>query len=307
MSGITAGAVRELRERTGVGMMDCKKALAETNGDVEAAVDWLRKKGHATATKKAGRAASEGLVGICAQGNKAAIIEVNAETDFVGRNATFQDYVKVAAEAAMKFDSIEDLKKAAFPGEDKSFEEQLTNLIATIGENMSLRRLATLSVENGVVANYIHTQIAPNQGRIGVILGLESTGDAEKLQDLGKQICMHIAATAPKACHIEDMDPEIVARERQVLVDQAKDSGKPEAVINQMIEGRMKKFYQESVLTEQLFIMDGERRVSQVIADAEKEVGAPVKLTTFVRYNLGEGVEKKEENFAAEVAATMGQ
>lgn len=301
MAEITASMVKELREQTSAGMMDCKKALNETNGDMDAAVDWLRKKGLASAAKKAGRAAAEGLVAVATTDGKAAMIELNAETDFVSRNDTFQSVVSQVADLALKTGSdVETLKETDLNG--KTVQENITNLIASIGENMELRRAATLSVDNGVVASYIHSALVPNMGRIGVLVALESTGDKAALEALGKQIAMHVAATRPAALSVEDLDPELVARERQVLVDQATASGKPQDIAEKMVEGRIRKFYEEVVLLQQAFIMDTDKTVETVIADASKELGADVKMTGFVRFELGEGVEKKEDNFADEVA-----
>lgn len=301
MAEITASMVKELREQTSAGMMDCKKALNETNGDMDAAVDWLRKKGLASAAKKAGRAAAEGLVAVATTDGKAAMIELNAETDFVSRNDTFQSVVSQVADLALKTGSdVETLKETDLNG--KTVQENITNLIASIGENMELRRAATLSVDNGVVASYIHSALVPNMGRIGVLVALESTGDKAALEALGKQIAMHVAATRPAALSVEDLDPELVARERQVLVDQATASGKPQDIAEKMVEGRIRKFYEEVVLLQQAFIMDTDKTVETVIADASKELGTDVKMTGFVRFELGEGVEKKEDNFADEVA-----
>lgn len=304
MAEITAALVKELREKTGAGMMDCKKALTETAGDVEAAVDWLRKKGLAAAAKKAGRLAAEGLVGAAAAGPKAAIVEVNSETDFVARNETFQGFVAKVAELSLSANGdIDALKAAAYPGTGRTVEEELAHQIATIGENMNLRRTATLSVPQGVVASYMHNQVAPNLGKIAVLVALESTGDAEKLQALGKQLAMHVAATNPASLGTDDLDPALLERERNVLIEQAKASGRPDDIIQKMVEGRIRKFYEEVCFLEQLFVMDGKTKVSKVVEDAAKEIGAPVKVTGFLRFALGEGIEKEEGDFAAEVAA----
>jgi elongation factor Ts len=304
MAEITAALVKELREKTGAGMMDCKKALSESAGDLEAAVDWLRKKGLSAAAKKAGRVAAEGLVAIAASGPKAAMVEVNAETDFVARNDAFQAYAAKAAEVALATSAKDEeaLKAAAFPGTDKSMADELTNLIATVGENMAIRRVAQLAVPQGVVASYVHNALSPTLGKIGVLVALDSAAPAEKLMALGKQIAMHIAAARPEALTIADVDASALEREKNVLADQARASGKPEAIIEKMVEGRLRKYYEEVVLTEQIFVVDGETKVGKVVENAGKEWGAPVKLAGFVRFQLGEGIEKPAEDFAVEVA-----
>src|SRR4051812_21909921 len=307
MAEISAQLVKELREKSGAGMMDCKKALAATNGDLEVAVDWLRKQGLAQASKKAGRVAAEGLVGVAVQGPRGVIVEVNSETDFVARNDKFQDFVAKASEIALKTgDDVEALKAAPFPGSGKAVGDYLTELVATIGENIQIRRAKSLSVPTGVVASYVHSAIAAGRGKIGVLVALESTGDAAQLSELGKQLAMHVAAANPQSISVATLDPASVARERAILLDQARSSGKPEAVIEKMVEGRLKKFYEDTVLLEQVFVVDGESRVSKVIADAEKNVGAPVKVVAFARYALGEGIQKAQSDFAAEVAAAVG-
>jgi elongation factor Ts len=294
--------VKDLREKTGAGMMDCKKALAEVGGDMEAAVDWLRKKGLSAAVKKAGRVAAEGLVAVAAGGSKAAIIEVNAETDFVARNDSFQAFVLQAAKIELETGAdVETLKNKPYEGKG-TVQETLTNLVATIGENMNIRRTNGLSVSKGIVATYVHNALAPNLGKIGVLVALESTGDTAKLQELGKQLAMHIAAARPEALSIADVDPKAVARERDVLTEQAKASGKPDNVIEKMVDGRIRKYYEDVVLLEQVYVVDGETRVSKVVENAAATVGAPVKITGFVRYQLGEGIEKTADDFAAEVA-----
>ncbi|MDX2101158.1 MAG: elongation factor Ts [Alphaproteobacteria bacterium] len=306
MAEITAALVKELREKSGAGMMDCKKALNETAGDLEAAIDWLRKKGLAAAAKKAGRVAAEGLVGVAVDGTRGAVVEINAETDFVARNEQFQAFVAKAATLALDAGgSIDALKAAAF-GDGKSVEETLTALIATIGENMSARRTAQLSVTNGVVAGYIHNQLVPGLGKIGVLVALESTGDADKLTAAAKQIAMHVAAANPIALTVDTVDTAVVDRERAVLREQAAASGKPAEIIEKMLEGRLRKFYEEVVLLEQVFVVDGETRIKDVVAKLGKEIGAPVALTGFIRYALGEGIEKQATDFAAEVAAQAG-
>jgi elongation factor Ts len=307
MAEITPNLVRELREKSGAGMMDCKKALVENNGDLEAAVDWLRKKGLAAAAKKAGRVAAEGLVGVAASGNAAAVVEINAETDFIARNPQFQAMVLQAAEiAAAKDHTVESLAQAAFKGEAATLSEEITRLIAVIGENMNLRRVERLSVANGVVATYVHNATTPGLGRIGVLVALESTSDAAKLQDLGRKIAMHVAAATPQSLDVASLDPLALERERAVLVDQARASGRPEEVIQKMVEGRVRKFYEEVVLLEQVFVMDGKTKIADVVEQFAKEIGTPVVLKGFVRYNLGEGIEKEETDFAAEVQAQAG-
>ncbi len=306
MAEISARQVKELRDKTGAGMMDCKKALIETSGDIEAAVDWLRKKGLAAAAKKAGRVASDGLVGVAAEGTRAALVEINAETDFVARNEDFQEAVRTIAKVALDTGGeIDALRDAAYPGADMTVGERLTALIATIGENIQLRRTAALSVENGVVATYMHGQIAPGLGRIGVLVALSSTGDAEKLAALGKQIAMHVAAARPEALAVADIDPAAIERERTVLVDQARASGKPDAVIEKMVEGRLRKFYQEVALLEQISVIDGKTPIAKVLEAAASDLGAPVEITGFRRFALGEGIEKAETDFAAEVASQI--
>ena len=306
MAEITAALVKDLREKTGAGMMDCKKALTEMGGDLEGAVDWLRKKGLAAAAKKAGRVAAEGLVGVAASGVRGAMVEVNSETDFVARNEAFQDFVrKVTDLAVASGGEVEKIKPAAYPG-GGTVGEKLTSLVATIGENMTLRRAVGLSVGQGVVATYVHNAAAPGLGKIGVLVALESAGPADKVAALGKQIAMHIAAANPLSLSVADLDKAAIERERNVLAEQAKASGKPENVIAKMVEGRLRKFYEDVVLLEQVFVVDGESRVSAVLDKAAKEIGAPVKIAAFRRYALGEGIERKEADFAAEVAAQLG-
>ena len=304
---ITASMVKELRETSGAGMMDCKKALAETDGDMEAAIDWLRTKGLSKAAKKSGRIAAEGLIAIAAEGNKAAVVEVNAETDFVSRNEQFQELARNIASVTVSAGSnLDDILAAAYPG-GASVADTITNAVATIGENMNVRRGEVMSVENGVVSAYMHSATAPGLGRLGVLVALESTGDVEKLDALGKQIAMHVAATNPMAATTDELDPAAVEREKAVFSEQAKASGKPDNIIEKMVEGRLRKFYEEVVLLKQTFVIDGENTVEQAIKNAEGDVGAPIKLVGFVRFALGEGIEKKEEDFAAEVAAASGQ
>lgn len=303
MAEITAELVKKLRDSTSAGMMDCKKALSETKGDFEAAVDWLRKKGLSAAAKKSGRAASEGLVAAAVEGKKGALIELNAETDFVARNEKFQATAKQIAGQALKTKGDVEALKNEKLSTGKTVQEEVTALIATIGENMTLRRSAVLEVSNGIVASYIHSAIAPGLGKIGILVGLESTGDAAKLEALGKQIAMHIAAARPESLDIASVSGEMLEREKNIFRDQAKASGKPDNIIEKMIEGRIRKYYEEIVLLEQVFVIDGKTKISDVVANASKEIGAPVKVTGFVRFALGEGVEKAENDFAAEVAA----
>ena len=307
MAEITAALVKKLREKTGAGMMDCKKALSENNGDIDDSVDWLRTKGLAAAAKKADRAASEGLISLQVDGNTGAMVEINAETDFVARNETFQDVVtKVAAVVLNTGADIEAIKAAAYPNTDRNVDEEITHQIATIGENMLLRRVASLSIDTGVLASYLHGSLAPSLGKIGVLVALESDGDPAKLQELGKQLAMHIAATKPMAISRDDLDASVVERERSVLSEQARESGKPEEIIEKMVEGRLRKFFEEVCLNDQTFVIDGETRISQVLEKASKDLGKPVSLAGFKLLVLGEGIEKKEEDFAAEVAAVAG-
>lgn len=308
MADISPKLVKDLREKTGAGMMDCKKALTETSGDLEAAVDWLRKKGLAAAAKKSGRVAAEGLVAVSCKDNRGAIVEVNAETDFVGRNEHFQKFAMKVAElsSAVKGD-LEALKKQAYPETSKTVEEELTHLVATIGENMGLRRAAYLEVSQGTVVPYVHSATAPGLGRLGVLVALESSAPKDKLEALGKQIAMHIAASQPIALSIDAVDPKEVERERAIFRDQALASGKPEEFIDKMVEGRLRKFYEESVLEEQVFVIDGKTRIKDVVTNASKELNTPIKLAAFVRFGLGEGIEKEQTDFAAEVAAQLGK
>jgi len=306
MTQITAAQVKELREKTGAGMMDCKKALVENEGDMEASVDWLRTKGLAAAAKKAGRVAAEGLVGVVSEGNKGAVVEVNAETDFVGRNDQFQNFVTTLAGVALnEGGDMDTLANVAYPGGDRTVAEELTQMIATIGENMSLRRAQSFGVGEGVVGSYVHGQTAPGLGRIGVLVALESTGDTAKLQALAKQLAMHVAAANPQSIGTDDLDADMVARERAVLSEQARESGKPENIIEKMVDGRMRKYFEEVVLSEQVWVIDSDKRVSKVLEEAAGDVGAPVKIAGFARYALGEGIEKEENDFAAEVAAQV--
>ncbi|NVJ70379.1 MAG: elongation factor Ts [Alphaproteobacteria bacterium] len=307
MAQITAALVKELRETSGAGMMDCKKALAETDGDLEAAVDWLRTKGLAAAAKKSGRVAAEGLVALKAAGTKAAVIEVNSETDFVARNEQFQKFVGDLAGVAMEVGTdVEAISAATYPGSSKPVSEVLTDNIATIGENMTIRRAAIVEVENGLVANYIHGAVADGMGKIAVLVGLKSDAGEDVLAPLGKQLAMHIAAANPASLSEDDLDQEIVEREKQVQIEKAKESGKPMEIIEKMIVGRMRKFLEEIVLLKQTFVIDGESKIEDVIAKAAKDAGTAIELTSFVRMEMGEGLEKKEDDFAAEVAAAAG-
>ncbi len=303
MAAITAKLVKELRDKTSAGMMDCKKALNESNGDMEAAIDWLRTKGIAKADKKAGRVAAEGLVAVATEGTTGVLVEVNSETDFVSRNEGFQTAVANIASAALTVENTEALREAQIDG--KSVTTYLTDLVAKIGENMTLRRMEKLSVTAGVVEGYIHNAAAPGMGRIGVLVALESAGDTAKLNDLAKKIAMHIAATSPLALTTDDLDQDLVAKERKALKDEALESGKPEAIVDKMVEGRMVKFFKESVLMTQMFVMDPDHNVETIIANEAKALGADIKMTGYIRMEVGDGIEKKEENFAAEVAAAV--
>ena len=306
MATITAAMVKDLRETTGVGMMDCKQALSENNGDMEAAIDWLRKKGLSKAAKKAGRVAAEGLIGVVTEGPKGVVVEVNSETDFVARNEQFQGLVKMIAQVALKVGADVEAIKAAKVGEF-TVERAISDAIATIGENMTLRRAAELKVSAGVVASYMHNAVIDGAGKIGVIVALESTGSADELTTLGRQIAMHVAATNPAALDSASLDPAIVAREKDVMADKYRQQGKPEAMIEKIVDNGLKTYYKEVCLLDQAFIHDTGKSVAQAVKEAEGKVGAPVKLTGFVRYALGEGIEKQESDFAAEVAAAAGQ
>ncbi|MDF1600127.1 translation elongation factor Ts [Mesorhizobium sp. YIM 152430] len=301
---ISAAQVKQLRDMTGAGMMDCKAALAETNGDIEAAVDWLRSKGIAKADKKAGRTAAEGLIGVAAEATSAVVVEVNSETDFVARNDAFQDIVRNIAGVALTTDGSTDAVGAAtYPGSEKSVTDTIKDAIGTIGENMSLRRSAKLSVSSGAVATYVHNAVADNLGKLGVLVAIETTGSADAARAFARQVAMHVAATNPLALTAEEVDAAAVEREKAVFSEQARQSGKPENIIEKMVEGRLRKFYEEVVLLKQAFVMNPDVTVEKALADAEKEIGAPAKLTGFVRFALGEGIEKEESDFAAEVAA----
>ena len=305
MADITASLVKELREKTGAGMMDCKKALTETEGALEDAVDWLRKNGLAAAAKKAGRIAAEGLVAVVASGGRGTIVEVNAETDFVARNEEFQNFVEQVSAAALETGGGIDALATATVNSGGTVGDGLTELVAKIGENMTLRRVEHLAVENGIVASYIHSAARPGLGRIGVIVALESTGDAGKLDAFGRKLAMHVAAASPQWTSPDEIDADALAREREILADQARGSGKPEEIVQKMVEGRLRKYYEEVALSEQTYVIDGETKVSKAVEAAAEEIGAEIKVAGFVRFALGEGIDKKEEDFAAEVAATL--
>lgn len=304
MAEITAAMVKDLREKTGAGMMDCKSALNDTKGDMEAAIDWLRKKGLSKAAKKAGRTAAEGLVGVASKGARGAVVEVNSETDFVARNEQFQAFVSKVAELALDADGdVAKLARMPFPGAGTDVEGHLKSLVATIGENMSLRRTHAFNVEPGVVASYVHNQAAPSLGRMGVLVSLKSAGNTEALAALGRKIAMHVASTNPIALKSDQVDVATLEREKAIFADQARASGKPENIITKMVEGRVRKFYEEVVLLQQAFIMDPDKTVEAFVKAAENDVGAPISVEGFVRFALGEGIQKEETDFAAEVAA----
>ncbi|HYM31935.1 MAG TPA: translation elongation factor Ts [Candidatus Cybelea sp.] len=303
MAEISAGLVRDLRAKTGAGMMDCKKALAESAGDLEAAVDWLRTKGLASAAKKAGRVATEGLVGVSVKGTKGSIVEINSETDFVARNGQFQDMVRKVAEIALGSNGdTAAIAAMPYPGSGRTVQEEITNAIATIGENLTFRRASVVEVPQGVVTAYVHNAAGSGVGKIGVLVALKSAGKTAALEAFGKQVAMHIAAANPQSVGVKDLDPAAVERERGVLSEQAKDSGKPAEIVAKMVEGRLRKFYQDVVLLEQTFVIDGETRVAKAVEAAAKEAGAAIEVAGFRRFSLGEGIEKPAEDFAAEVA-----
>jgi len=306
MAAYTAADVKNLRERTGAGMMDCKKALSETNGDVEAAVDALRAKGLAAAQKKSSRTAAEGLVGVAVEGLKGVAVEVNSETDFVAKNDQFQDFVRKVTGVALTQDSddIEALKAAGYPG-GGTVADKLTDNVATIGENQQLRRAKSVSVTSGLVVPYMHNAQAPNLGKIGVLVALESEAGADVLEPLGKQIAMHIAAAFPQALDADSLDADVIERERAIAREKAAESGKPEAVQEKMVDGAVKKYAKENALLSQLFVMDNKTPIADVVAQAGKDAGKPITLVDYVRYQLGEGIEKEQTDFAAEVAAAV--
>ncbi len=306
MAEITAASVKELRERTGAGMMDCKKALAENNGEMEPAIDWLRAKGLSAAAKKAGRTAAEGLVGAVVEGSRGALVEVNSETDFVAKNDIFQNFVRNVAKLVLENGTdVETLATSQYPG-GGTVQEKLTDNIAKIGENQSLRRAAVLEVNQGAVVSYVHNQVAPGLGKIGVLVALESAAPAETLNDLGKQIAQHVAAAHPQALDADSIDPALVERERSIAMEKARESGKPDNIIEKMVEGGLAKFRKENALLSQLFVRDNKTPVADIVASAAKDAGTAIQLTGFVRYQLGEGIEKQQSDFAAEVAAAAG-
>jgi elongation factor Ts len=306
MANISAQMVKELRESTGAGMMDCKAALTETSGNVTAAQDWLRKKGLSKAAKKAGRVAAEGLIGVQVKGTKGVVVELNSETDFVARNDLFQGLVKMIADVAISVGTDLEKLKAAKAG-SITVSESISDTIAKIGENMTLRRAAALSVGKGAIGSYVHSAVTDGLGKIGVIVALESTGNAEELTAIGRQVAMHVASAHPLALDAAALDPAVVEREKNVLADKFKQQGKPANVIDKIVESGLKTFYKEVCLLEQPFIFDDKKSVAQALKDAEGKAGGPIKVTGFVRYALGEGIEKQETDFAAEVAAAAGQ
>jgi elongation factor Ts len=304
---LSASMVKELREKSGAGMMDCKKALQETDGIMEEAVDWLRKNGLSAVAKKSGRVAAEGLIGVTVKESSGAIIEINSETDFVARNEIFQGFVRTCSELAIDNNNdVNFLKQLAYPNSGRTVEEELTNNIATIGENMNIRRIETLKISNGVVISYVHNSVKEGLGRLGVLVSIKTDVKSDKLLAVGKQIAMHIAATSPQSLNIEELDEEIVEREKQILIDQALASGKPKDIAEKMVIGRMQKFYQDVVLNEQTFVIDGETKIKDVIIKLGKDINSKVELTAFKRLTLGEGIEVADIDFAAEVAATAG-
>jgi elongation factor Ts len=307
MAEVTASLVKALREKTGAGMMDCKKALIESDGDMESAVDWLRKKGLAAAAKKSSRIAKDGLVGVATRGGVGAIVEVNSETDFVARSDTFQAFVTALAELALDHSGDADaLRSVAYPGTGRTVEQEEQHLIATIGENIRLRRVVHLNVGDGVLGTYMHSQTAPGLGKIGVLVALETTASGEQTEDLAKKLAMHVAAAIPQAVSRDDVDPSLLERERAILTDQAKASGKPDNIIEKMVIGRLSKFFEEICLLDQTYVIDGDSKVSKVLEAAAKETGAPATVSGFVRVALGEGIDKPEDDFAAEVANVAG-
>lgn len=302
---ISAAQVKELRDLTGAGMMDCKAALNETDGDMEAAVDWLRKKGISKADKKAGRTAAEGLIGVDSGVREAAVVEVNSETDFVARNSAFQEIVANVAKVALAYGTTEAVAAAKYPGSDKSVTDTIKDAVGTIGENMGFRRSAKLTVPHGAVATYVHNAVADGLGKLGVLVAIETTGNEHAANAFGRQVAMHVAATNPVALTAEEVDPALIEREKAIFSDQARQSGKPEAIIEKMVEGRLRKFYEEVVLLKQAFVLNPDITVEKALKDAEKEIGAPAKITAYLRYALGEGIEKEATDFAAEVAAAV--
>ncbi|WP_312794317.1 translation elongation factor Ts [Tianweitania sp.] len=305
---ISAAQVKQLREMTGAGMMDCKAALGETDGDMEAAVDWLRKKGISKADKKAGRTAAEGLIGVGGDATSGVLVEVNSETDFVARNDAFQQIVRNVAQVALETSgATEEVSAARYPGGTSSVVDTIKDAVGTIGENMSFRRASKLSVTSGAVATYVHNAVAENLGKLGVLVAIETTGDAEAARSFARQVAMHVAATNPLSLSEQEIDPAVVAREKDIFSDQARQSGKPENIIEKMVEGRLRKFYEEVVLLKQAFVLNPDLTVEAALKDAEKTIGAPAKITGFVRFALGEGIERETSDFAAEVAAAAKQ
>ena len=302
---LSASMVKELREKSGAGMMDCKKALVETDGNMEDAIDWLRKQGLSAVAKKSSRVAAEGLIGVCINGAQGAMVEVNSETDFVARNELFQNFVNKCTNLVLTYKSdIDSLKDLPFPDTDRSVNQELTNNIATIGENMNIRRAEYLEVSEGVLVSYIHNKVTDDLGKLGVIVAIESQAKESQLLDIGKQIAMHIAATSPKSLNIDDLDNELIEREREVLIDQAMSSGKPKEIAEKMVQGRLQKFFQEVVLNEQVSVIDGETKIKDVLKKLSNDIGSEVKISNFKILKLGEGIEVAESDFAAEVAAT---
>lgn len=304
---LSASTIKELREKSGAGMMDCKKALTETDGNMEEAIDWLRKQGLSAVAKKSGRVAAEGLIGVTINNNSGAMVEINSETDFVARNELFQNFVKTCSTLVLSSkNDIEALQKLPFPNSDRTVNQELVNNIATIGENMNIRRVEFLEVSEGILVSYVHNNVADGLGRLGVLVALESKAENNNLLETGKQVAMHIAATSPKSLNIEDLDPQIVEREREVLIDQAMASGKPKEIAEKMVQGRMNKFYQEVVLNEQVSVVDGETKIKDLIKKLSSDINHDVKIKGFKILKLGDGIEVGESNFAADVAATAG-
>ncbi|HJK86644.1 MAG TPA: translation elongation factor Ts [Candidatus Megaira endosymbiont of Nemacystus decipiens] len=302
---VSASMVKKLRDQTGAGFMDCKKALVENDGDFEKSVDWIRVKGLAAAAKKASRAASEGLVAVCVDGNNAAVVEINSETDFVSRNEIFQNLVKEVVQIAVGYNDIDSLKKAS-TSSGVTVEEELISKVASIRENMTLRRMSRTTITEGVIVPYIHNSVAPNMGRIAVLVALESKGDKKRLSEVAKGIAMHIAAAKPQAMTKDDVDPKLIEREKEIFTQQTKDSGKPQNIIDKMIAGRIRKYLEEIVLMDQVHVIEGKSKVSEIIQNLSKELGTDVKLKSYVRFEVGEGIEKEEKNFADEVASVLG-
>ena len=304
---LSASTIKELREKSGAGMMDCKKALTETGGNMEEAIDWLRKQGLSAVAKKSSRVAAEGLIGVTIKNNSGAMVEINSETDFVARNELFQNFVKTCSTLVLSTkNDIEALQELPFPNSDRTVNEELANNIATIGENMNIRRVEFLEVSEGILVSYVHNNVADGLGRLGVLVALESKAENNNLLETGKQVAMHIAATSPKSLNIEDLDPQIVEREREVLIDQAMSSGKSKEIAEKMVQGRMNKFYQEVVLNEQVSVVDGETKIKDLIKKLSSDINHDVKIKDFRILKLGDGIEVGESNFAADVAATAG-